>query len=177
METNMATDMKHTRTHLRRAMNRERLSGEYFLAAVIQDSLLYNLAHHADSRALMDIAHDASGFAVQSAAEMMDSNQFAVSESVRGVMHSMVSLGGEPVQMAIAIYIGGWTGLDTVSQGNVDDSLNAIASGILSAEEDLGIFTDGRRTVTDYLIAHTAIPISQSEPCAEANAVPAKSLT
>jgi hypothetical protein len=161
MEMNLVADMKHTRTHLRGAMNREQLSGEFFLAAVIQDSLLHTLAHHADSHALMDIAHDASGLAVQSAAEMMHRNEFAVSESVRGVMHSMVSLGGEPVQMAIAIYLGGSTGLHHVSHWDVEDSVNAIASGILSAAEDLGISIDGVRTVTDYLIAHTAIPISQ----------------
>lgn len=117
---------------------KEKLSGDFLLASVVQDSLLYTLHHHAESRDLFRLAHDTAKVSIQTAADTMYLNEFTVCEALRGVMHCMVTLGGDPVSMAASIA----TGAVVAVQHATPDAhryKTAIVNGICSAADDLGI--------------------------------------
>ncbi len=128
------------RSHLVMMMSKEKLSGDFLLASVVQDSLIYNLHHHADSETLLELAHLAAQVAVEAAATQMSNNIFAVKESVRGTMHSMVTLGGEPVLVAMAIATGGLEGIrNSVPAEDASQYAAALVSGVATAVQDLGL--------------------------------------
>jgi hypothetical protein len=132
---------------------KEKDSGEFFLASVIQDSLLSSLQFASTGKELMQTAHHAAEVTVQATAETLDFNEFVVSESMRGVMHTVVTLGGDPVQMSVAVSVGAVQGVRTVT-GNVSEKyLQAITLGISSAAEDLGFDLDSILSVTEYIVA------------------------
>ena len=132
-------DVIDTKQHLMLMMSQERSSGDYYLAAVVQDSLTFSLYHHAHSRDLAEIARTVSQVSIQSAAETMGDSEFVVSESVRGVMHSMVGLGGDALEMAMSVAMGGMMGVERVFEGDLDPRFRAIINGISAALSDLGV--------------------------------------
>lgn len=132
-------DVLDTKHHLSFMMAQERASGDFYLAAVVQDSLTYSLYHHADSEDLAEIARTVSQVSIQSAAETMGDSEFVVSESVRGVMHSMVGLGGDPLEMAMSVAMGGMMGVERAYEGDLDSRFRAIIGGISTALADLGV--------------------------------------
>jgi len=155
MTTDLLGDVQLTKKHLLKMITKEKSFGEFFLAAVVQDSLMYNLHQHADSQNLLEIAYKAAQVSVQSAIETMGLNDFVVSEAIRGVMHSMVSLGGNPVEMAMATAVGGWTGIESVIRTAAVDYAGAIATGITTAVADLGLEQNSFQRVTSYVVANT----------------------
>lgn len=156
MTNDFLQDVEATKAHLGVMISKEKQSGEYLLASVVQDSLLYNLHHHADSSELMKLAHDAAMVSVQSAAEYMYLSQFTVHESMRGVMLSMVSLGGDPVLTAVAVATGGLLGLQTVAPESGMQYANSISTGICSAVDDMGIDRSNVQRVTQHLTQQAA---------------------
>lgn len=146
-------DVQDTKLHLGVMMAKERLSGEFLLASVVQDSLLYNLHQYADSLDLIDVAHHAAKVAVQTSVEEMGQNEFCLCEAIRGVMHSMVSLGGEPATMTVAVSTGGMAGVYAAA-GDVSTSGRAIVIGICSAVEDMGIDAQRVRPVAEHVVRH-----------------------
>lgn len=154
MATTTLGDIKHTKQHLCRQLLKEKLHGEYFLAAIVQDSLLYNLHHHADSQRLAELAESAAEMAVESVIETLHANEFAVSESIRGVMHTMVALGGNPIDIAVVTAVGGTKSVKrAITPDKASDYAQQIISGITSAAQDLGT-TDKDRvyTVAKYVV-------------------------
>jgi len=131
--------VQRTKEHLELMIAKEKQSGDFLLASVVQDSLLYTLHHHAESRDLFRLAHDAAKISIQSAAAMMYFNEFTVCESLRGVMHSMVTLGGDPVSMAASIATGAVVAVQHAALGDAAKYKGAIVNGICSAADDLGI--------------------------------------
>lgn len=161
MTNDFLEDVEATKAHLAVMIAKEKLSGEFLLASVVQDSLLYNLHHHADSSELMRIAHDAAMVSIESAAEHMYLSQFTVHESMRGVMLSMVSLGGDPVLTAVAVATGGLAGLKLVAGDSVMSYTGSIASGICSAVDDMGISRTNVQRVTEHLTRQAALWVAQ----------------
>lgn len=156
MTNDFVQDVQDTKVHLGIMIAKEKQSGEFLLASVVQDSLLYNLHHHADSSELMKLAHHAAMVSIQSASEHMYLNSFTVHESMRGVMHSMVSLGGDPLLTAVAVATGGVLGLQVAAPDVVSEYAGAVATGICSAADDMGIDKTNIQRVTEHLTRKSA---------------------
>lgn len=156
MATDLPNDIHQTKKHLLTMISKEKLFGDFFLAAVVQDSLTYNLHQYADSPILMEVAHKAAQVSIRSAVETIGLNAFVVSESIRGVMHTMASLGGNPIAISMAVTVGGWMGIEDVIGTSTKDYSEAIAVGIAAAANDLGLDPLSFQQVTSYVTAHTA---------------------
>lgn len=143
------------REHLSYMMSMERQSGEFLLASVVHDSLLYNLQHHADSDTLLEIAHLAAEVAVETAASEMGTNAFAITESIRGVMHTMATLGGTPEIVAVAITTGALDGI-AESHPSVSHSeyAKSIVNGLVMGAEDLGQDPDNIQRIAEHIILY-----------------------
>ncbi|MBX5437753.1 MAG: hypothetical protein IRZ33_11140 [Alicyclobacillaceae bacterium] len=142
--------MQEARQHLSMMMAKEKRNGEFLLASVVQDSLIYQLQHHAHSPNLMNIAHRAARVAVESAAEHLHPHEFTIRESVRGVVHSMVNLGGDPAAIAVAVTTGGIAGLAEVAQTE-DGFKEAVVEGVCDAASDLGLDPERVRQIARHV--------------------------
>lgn len=131
-------NLRGTKQHLAYMMWQEHLSGEFLLSSVVEDSLLYTLNHHESSPELSTVAKRIAKISVQTAAEVICLTESTVHELVRGVMNSMLRLGGNPVEITRAVAVGAWHGLRDVSKdGGGRRFLHAIRSGISRAAEDM----------------------------------------
>ena len=155
MQNVFSDHVAETKQHLGIMMAKERKSGDFLLASVVQDSLLYNLHQHANSQHLMDIAHAAAQISIQSAIEHMTVNEFTIRESVRGVMHSMVSLGGNPTMMSVAVSTGAVEALSELENNVTNDYTQAVIAGICSAVEDMGIDSEKVRRTSGHVICRS----------------------
>ncbi|MCL6443232.1 MAG: hypothetical protein K6T83_07225 [Alicyclobacillus sp.] len=133
-------DLQQAKAHLAYMMWQEKPSGEFLLASVVEDSLLYNFSQHAESEDLLIIAEAAAAMAVQTAAKVIRLHEFTVTETVRGVMHSMVRLGGDPHALTGVIVKGALHGIKTLGvEGGPDKYLPAVLNGIRHAKMDMGL--------------------------------------
>lgn len=165
----MSMEIEHNatewRSHLSRMMSMEKQSGEFLLASVVQDSLLYNLNHHVKSDTLLEIAHLAAEMAIETAAAEMSMNTFAVTESIRGVMHTMVTLGGGPEVVTVAITTGALSGIQRiVPMEEVAEYSSAIVTGLIMAADDLGLTNHSIQRIAEHIIEHSHSPHPEVYP-------------
>ncbi|MFB5188973.1 hypothetical protein [Alicyclobacillus fastidiosus] len=131
-------NLRGSKQHLAYMMWQEHLSSEFLLSSVVEDSLLYTLNGRDISKELSTVAKGIAKMSVQTAAEVICLTESTVHELVRGVMSSMLRLGGNPVEITRAVAAGAWYGLREVSkEGGRRRFLHAIRSGISRATEDM----------------------------------------
>ncbi|MCF8563471.1 hypothetical protein LLE49_01775 [Alicyclobacillus tolerans] len=140
--------------HLALMIGKEKQNGEFLLASVVQDSLTYNFHAYAESPFLVDIAHDAAKVAVETTATHMYLNEFAVRESIRGVMHSIVTLSGDPVSVSVAVTTGALNGLEQFEPQEAEllPLRIAVVKGVCAAAEDMGLDAVKMKTVCDHIV-------------------------
>ncbi|UOF90570.1 hypothetical protein LSG31_22385 [Fodinisporobacter ferrooxydans] len=86
--------------YLHEAIAEDNTSGaEYFLASIVQDAVIHECFETEDDENLKKMAHRAARLAINSVHESMGINSFIVCETVRGVIHGLVALGGDPTIM------------------------------------------------------------------------------
>ncbi|UOF90879.1 hypothetical protein LSG31_00915 [Fodinisporobacter ferrooxydans] len=140
MRNDMYDDLQKTREHLAYMIWKEKSFGEFQLASVLEDSLLYNLHDHIDSPYLSRIAYETARISVSTAIEVMNLNEFIVCESVRGVIHSMDRLGGDPIDLAEIVAAGALHAVELASNDEISDAYrNAVLNGVRSATDDMGV--------------------------------------
>ncbi|MCL6517267.1 hypothetical protein [Alicyclobacillus sp.] len=125
--------------HLMEMVNEERRAGEYYLAAVVQDSLVYSLHGWAGSIALPQVGQRAAELAVRCAHRGVGGHRFAVHEAVRGAYHALINLGGAPAEMASAVATGAMAAVSEAEREAAADLTDAIVSGLCAAAADLGL--------------------------------------
>ncbi|MCL6599937.1 MAG: hypothetical protein K6T81_14565 [Alicyclobacillus macrosporangiidus] len=167
----LSAAMQEAEQHLVWMMAEEQLSGEYYLAAVVQDSLVFSLHEFAEAHDLLQVAHLAAEMAVRSALRMVGRHRFAVHEAVRGTYHALINLGGDATVMAVPVATGTLRALDGVpaaegalwssarpgSQGAsplTADLAAAVVSGLCAAADDLGIDDRRIRSIALHLVSH-----------------------
>lgn len=125
--------------YLHAAIAEDNTSGaEYFLASIVQDAVIHECFETEDKENLKKMGHRAARLALNSVNESMGINSFIVCETVRGVIHGLVALGGEPITMTReAIH-----GFCLESRKNglpVYEIARGIAIGIKMTARDLGV--------------------------------------
>lgn len=129
-------DLVELEVHLRRMIDMEKQSGDFLLASVIQDSLVYNLHHYANRQELSQISRFAAELAVKAAVESLHRDPSTIRQTVRGVMHALTNLAIDPVVAAISVTFGTLHYLgDTADQLDV----KAMINGVTQSAEELGV--------------------------------------
>lgn len=167
----LSAAMQEAEQHLAWMMAEEQLSGEYYLAAVVQDSLVFSLHEFAGAPDLPRVAHLAAEMAVRSALRVVGGHRFAVHEAVRGTYHAVINLGGDATVMAVPVATGAVRALDVVQAAEeapwpssrpgihgasplTADLAAAIVSGLCAAADDLGIDHRRIRAMAEHLVSH-----------------------
>ncbi len=108
----MPTDtLQSTADHLHLMIAKEKNSGDFLLASVVQDCLIYNLHHVSADEHFEEMVHECARISMEVIFETMYLNEFTIAESVRGIMHGIVALGMDPLVGSIAVTTGTLTGL------------------------------------------------------------------
>ncbi|MDQ0189023.1 hypothetical protein JI721_01925 [Alicyclobacillus cycloheptanicus] len=122
--------------HLRLMIEKEKRSGDFLLASVIQDCLVYNLHGHVGHAELDHMSRYASELAVKVALQSLHRDPATIRETTRGVMHALTNLGVNPMVAAISVTFGtvqclgpSLTPLDTA----------AVIRGVAQAADELGV--------------------------------------
>lgn len=147
MKPNLARDLQHTKKHLRNSLRKEERNGDFYMAAVVQDSLIYSLHHYADSEYLPYIANQATQLTIEAAEGKLGLNEFTVTESIRGVLHAMTGIGAVPEAIADDVLEGACEVIAEISPGDSLSYSDAIANGMLGALSDLGLDADAYRNM------------------------------
>ncbi|WDL97489.1 hypothetical protein [Alicyclobacillus sp. ALC3] len=146
--------------HLRHMIELEKRSGDFLLASVIQDSLVYNLHGYVNHQELNQISRFASEIAVKAAVEALHRDPSTILQTCRGVMHALANLGLDPVVAAISVTFGTLHYLaDTADELDV----NAIVKGVSRAADELGVGTETVRAC-EHLVWCLRSPAPSTAP-------------
>jgi hypothetical protein len=125
--------------YLHAAIAEDNTSGaEYFLASIVQDAVIHECYLTEDHNHLSSMAHRAARLALNAVNESMGLNSFIICETVRGVIHGLVSLGADPVSITREV-IRGICMESAKSNVSYEDVTRGITVGVKMTARDLGI--------------------------------------
>src|ERR1700730_18483713 len=128
--------------YLQEAISEDNTSGaEYFLASIVQDAVIQECTNSAEHEQLRKLAQRATLLALHGVHDSMGLNSFIICETVRGVIHGLVALGGDPLEMAEIV-------ITSLCVGSIradyptSEVTRGMKVGIKMAARDLGLSSD-----------------------------------